>query len=287
METLDYVMGNFITPGNVTKVQYDKLTKLEYKHYNTLINLLCNVDTITDNKKYMKMFSIYTSSVISNKTYHSIDLEGGVDNQFYGTLQADGENIYLHNYHASIMGAYINSHETTQYLFFPLVASIEVKGESGHALCVVVDTKRRELYLMDPNGKTSYYDNILVRFSKNNTDLHIPDEFIEDMYIDSSFKIDQLFKCYLDDINKYLDHPLKFISSFDWNPLRGVLNRKLSDGITDSGNCVAITIFLMHYLSLTNSSLINVYKQLLKYTDEELSSIINSYSLSICNLVLL
>jgi len=103
MNTLDYVMGNFITPGNVTKAQYEKLTKLSYGHYNILINLL---------------YSIYASNVVSNKTYHSMDLEGNIDNQFYGTLQADGENIYFHNYHASIMGAYINSHKTTRFLFF-------------------------------------------------------------------------------------------------------------------------------------------------------------------------
>ena len=230
------------------------------------------------------MFSIYVSNVISNKTHHSMDLEGDTDNQFYGTLQADGENIYLHNYHASIMGAYINSHKTTQFLFFPVVASVEVREESGHALCIIVDNKLGEIYLMDPNGNTSYYDNVLIKFSKSITGLHIPDEFIKDMYIDSSFKINQLMQCYVNDINKYLNSQLKFVPSSEWNPSRGALNRTLPSDTIQSGNCVTITIFIMHYMSLTNLSLVDTYSTLLKYTDEELSNIINSYSLSIYNI---
>ena len=138
---------------------------------------------------------------------------------------------------------------------------------------------------MDPNGNTSYYDTILITFSKNITDLHIPDEYIKDMCINSSFKINQLLKCYVDDINKYLTIPLKFVSSLEWNPTQGVLNRLLPSDTIKSGNCVAITIFIMHYMSLSNLSLINTYKTLLEYTDKELASIINSYSLSIYNIV--
>lgn len=285
IDTIDSVMGNFITPGNVSKYQYDKLTKLQYKHYNFLIKLLCNMDSITDNKKYINMFSIYKIGVLNDTASHELDIECDVGENFYGTLQTDGNNIYFHNYHPMIMGNYVNDNKLLRYLFFPFVASVEVKNESGHALCIVIDTKLNEMYLMDPNGKTSYYDDVLIRFSKSISDLHIPDEFIREMYIDSSSKINKLMSCYVDDLNKYLDTKLRFVPNTEWNVMGKALNRKLGDGVIQSGNCVAMTIFLMHYLTLTQSSLKSVYSAILKYSDTELSHIIDSYSLSIYNLL--
>jgi hypothetical protein len=169
---------------------------------------------------------------------------------------------------------YISSIKS-RYAFLPVSFNIESK-KAGHMACIVVDTKNMKFYLYDPNGKSSYFNNIFAEAAKRNIDPHFD---ASDLYFDGHILIDTLMSGYISDINDKFGVKYEYVPSKVWNPLGKVLNPPFSKGtVIGSGHCVITTILFLHYLHITGGNIKETFERLGSLNNEELVYLINGYS---------
>jgi hypothetical protein len=281
-------LEGYIYDGELSKLEYGQLSRLGYDAYSNLIELMTSVNDIASNPAYIKMFSLYRVNIAGESIAERYtDVEGIEKGMFHTTLQSDGAHIYLHTYNPMIMAGFIENNSEKSHIFIPIMASVEADNSvTGHALAIYYDVKTKFAYLMDPNGRTGYYDDALIKIANTKSGLHIPDEIINDMYINGSEKVDMLMRRYISDLNEHLTGKEKYVyvSSTIWNSLDIPLNRSIP-GAINNGHCMMFTLMLIHCISLTGKSLIDVYRDLVLKPDTQLGKMINGYSLYIHSMV--
>jgi hypothetical protein len=260
------------------------LSLLNRNDYDTLISIISGQKAIIKTYPY---YSLYKVSLYDKKFSHHLDIydESGDENQT--SIQYEDNNLTLHIFSVESLIYYLGDTENflnNRYLFFPVNFTSENK-RAGHMACLIIDIKENKIYLYDPNGISSYFNNIFAEMVKksyaNNNNENNEDEhnaIFSEYYFDAHELIDILIEGYVDDIYKRLGIKYEYISSKIWNPSKCVLNPSFdSNVIIGSGHCVVTTVMFLHYLHLTNDDIKNVFQKLGSLNTNELIYLINSY----------
>jgi hypothetical protein len=272
----------FIDDNNICdKKMRSQLSRLNNKDNETLLSILCAQKSITASFPY---YSLYKFNIMTNKFSHHLDITDDSGDEHSLSIQYDNNHLMLHILSIESLMFYLGDsseiHNASRYVFFNVSLSSENK-DAGHRTCLLIDTHRCEAYLYDPNGNTTFFNNI---FSEEATKHGM--KYTNDLYFDGHIAINKLFEGYFDDLKTRLGTTIKFVPSDKWNPNKYVLNPSFSSKVViGSGHCVITTIMLIHVLHLTQEDLSLVFKELGKLSDEQLIYVINGYSCSVHNLM--
>lgn len=172
-------------------------------------------------------------------------------------FQITDDSIIVNCVSVHSLGSYlINSNN--RYTFLSIDYQSEIY-DLGHRAILVVDNKYYKVYLLDPNGKASYFNRII-----NNVDNLI------ESYIDQYFNM----------INTIFQTDYKYIKTNIWNSknicINDTSNIKLS-----SGDCMTISLMLCQIIKNLEITPETLYTKLKDMSDDEIVSLIRSYSLGL------
>lgn len=259
------------------------LTSLNSKDYDYIISLISGQTSILKTYPY---YSLYKVNILNNKFSHHIDIfdDSGDDNRI--SVQYDDNHLILHTFSVESLIFYIGDIKS-KYIFLPIIFNSENK-KSSHLTSLIIDKVSQKFYLYDPNGKSSYFNDIFAKIIKKEniySDIYsdIFSDIYSDIYSDFNFDgnelIDILIQGYVNDIREKINIQYEYVSSKIWNPMNNVINRSFNDNtIIGSGHCVVTTFLFLHCLCLTNDNIKETFWQLSNLNTEELLYLINSYS---------
>jgi len=274
-------IAEFIDDNICDKRMKAQLSRLNNGDNEKLLSILCGQKSVTASFPY---YSLYKYNITTNKFSHHLDVTDDSGDQHSITVQYDHNHFILHILSIESFMFYLSDsseiNDTSRYIFLNVSLSSENR-EAGHRTCLIIDKQRAESYLYDPNGETTFFNNI---FAEEATKCGV--EYTNDLYFDGHTAINKLFEGYFGDLKERLGTTLKFVPSNIWNPNRYVLNPSFSSNVLiGSGHCVITTIMLIHILHLTQENLSTIFKELGKLSKDLLIYTINGYSCSIHNLM--
>jgi len=230
------------------------------------------MQTIMNQKAINKKEASYILSktgILTGETEVVIEINDDIGNQFHTTLDSDGENIYLHTYSYQDIFNLIEYSKKSKlkYVFITLTYSSRFY-KSSHVAPLVIDIIKEKVYLFEPNGSASYFNDIMSKSNKP----------IIDFDIDTNIYVKLLFDNYFNNFNQIFSTKYEFIECSKWNPKGLVINRKFKESIIGDGHCAIITLLLPHLLSILDYDLKDIYNIVAILSDTELIYLLNGYT---------
>lgn len=158
---------------------------------------------------------------------------------------------------------YILDNRHIRFLFLPLHYMSDSK-QSGHIASLVLDNNTNKFYMMDSNGKSTYFDQLLSQQMN---------QFVEFMLIS-----------YIEELNK-LGFTYKFVSTVEWNIKNIHMNKNFKNDYIGTGHCVILTLMISHIMVQLNITLKESFEKLSKLTDDELLFLIKEYGQGLYNMM--
>ena len=268
---IPFIESSEICDENVKK----NLSTMNRKEYDVMMSLVTGQKPVIDT---LPSYSLYNVNIYNKKFSHHLDIfdESGDEHQI--TIQYDDGHIVLHTFSVESLILYLDDIKS-RYVFLPIAFSSENKKD-GHHTSLIIDKKENKFYLYDPNGRSSYFNNIFAESANTLTNSANASVInTSDFYFDGHELIDILMKGYVDDIKRKFGVKYEYVTSNIWNPLKKVLNPTFDkNSLIGSGHCVITTILFLHYLHVTNYNVAEAYQQLGSLNTNELIYLINGYS---------
>ena len=276
IEITNKIMG-FIGDGLCDSYVHNKLSTVTFDWYEKILNLITSQKSV---KSIDPSYSLYKVNIFTETADHHIDMISNIGNMFYTTIQADDKFIFLHCLHIDSLIAFLaeNFNSNNKYVFIPVVFGSEV-NKIGHFSMLVFDIMTNKVYFADPNGKTHFFDDIMIKHCI--IDIDFFSEYTNDMYINCEQLIEKIFIFYINQLNSKFDTKYTFISRTTWNPNKYHLNKSISTSQIGNGHCVITSTLIANYLSTTNSDIKELYIKFDNMTENEILQLINSYSVGI------
>ena len=273
-------INGFMSDGLCDEVVHKKLMTINHGEYEKILTFITNQKSINS---FDPTYSLYKVNIFSEKVEHHIDIQSKIGNMFHTTLQADDKFIFLHCISIDTLIVFLSEHNNSmnRYIFIPVMFGSEV-NKVGHFTVLIFDLIANKVYFADPNGRTSFFDDIILKHCTSDIDFF--QEYTEDMYINSELLIDQLFTFYINELNSKFETKFQFIERSKWNPKKYNINKTVKDSQIGSGHCVITSTFISQYLHLTNIDVSELYAKFNDMSEGEILEIINSYSVGIYNL---
>lgn len=221
-------------------------------NYNDIDEFAVFRQSFVDNK-----FEFITNVVTDKKnTQHIYDFE----------INIQDTGLILNSRSALSMGNYIYSNQHNRYLFLPFTYCCYLT-ENGHLCVIVVDNLYKKVYIVDPNGALSYFNNLLGT------------------NIDSSIEL--LIKQYFDyvSINYFKPINYEYIPLNVWNNKPICLNYHFGSSDITDGHCVVVTLIICHVITLNDSTISTAMEHLNSLSKSELFYILLSYSKGVYNIL--
>lgn len=282
-EKLSGCMGDGLCDENV----HGEISRINFKKYEKVFNLLSGQSSVS---LINPSYSMYKANLFTSQSSHHIDISANIKNMFYTTIQADDKFLFLNclNLESLLLFLIENSNETTIYISIPVIFGSEVHT-IGHFCILTFNIVTMEVFFIDPNGKSTYFDNIFHAISKKNN--HIDDPWIkqytysDEMYINSEKLVENMIELYIADLNTAFGTKYKFVKRAQWNVKGYAINKNFDASLIKSGHCVCIGTLIANYLHITKESPSNIFDKLSKMETSEIIELINSYSCGIYELL--
>lgn len=260
---------------------------MTFKQYDRILNMITGQSTIDS---LNPTYSIYKINIFDDVPLHEVDLKSDIGNSFHTTIQVDETYLFLNCLNIMSLMLFLgeNSRDSNRYVFIPVIFSTEIH-ESGHATILVFDVVSKTVYFADPNGKSSYFDNMILKYAEKNKEEWMTEEifkeFYEDSHIDSEQKIEKLITFYINELNNAFGLEYKFIKRSKYNSMCHSINKSDNEStIIGSGHCMILSIMIAHYLS-SNANIEDIFNHFGKLLKDEKVQLISSYSVGIYNVI--
>lgn len=276
-------IGGMMECGFCDDKMHHKIATPSFDTYENILNIFANQIKITE---CTPTYSMYRVNVFSEKEEHHIDMKSKNNNEFHTAIQADDDYLFLNCLSTESTCLYLSINNNKRYVFIPLIFNSEI-NKSGHFTFLIFDVFNNKVYMMDPNGESSYFDNVMILHAKKNktfSDAELEMMSIH-MIINSERLVEKLINIYIKKLNIDFDLTYEFVSRTKWNPSNLVLNKHLDNSGIPGGNCVIISTILMYYLINKQSELIEPYKLLSEISSEQMIQIINGCSVGMFNII--
>lgn len=277
LEILQSILGDFIDETNFCDPKMKKMLSLmQHKDHDILLTILTGQKSVSSiNPQY----SIYAYNIIKKNFLHILDLKDDDQNECI-YLQYNQNELQINIISTESMLFYL-SDINTRYVYFHAILTCENKN-CNHQVCLIIDRLKNEAYFYDPNGRSSYFDNIFIDEAKK----HGLTENLNDLHFDGESAINDMFKSYFAEIKNKVGIDIKFVPSIIWNPQNYVINPSFDkEVLIGSGHCVITTILFVHLLNILQEDITVVFNLLGQLSKEQLIYIINGYSCGIYNVM--
>lgn len=281
-------LGSFLSDdGYCDEAIHKKLRTMTFKHCDSILNMITGQSSI---HTLSPSYSIYKINVFDGTPIHEVDLESNIGDSFHTTIQVDGTFLFLNCLNVMSLMLFLgeNSKDLNRYVFIPVIFSTEIH-ESGHATTLVFDVVSKNVYFADPNGKSAYFDNMMLKYAEKNKEEWMTEEifkeFYGDSYINSEEMIEKLITFYIGTLNNEFGLTYKFVKRSEYNKMCYSINGSYSEStVIGSGHCMILSIMIAHYLS-SNSNIEDIFNHFGKLSTEEKVQLISSYSVGIFNVI--
>lgn len=129
---------------------------------------------------------------------------------------------------------------------------------------IYIDVTSNEVYLLEPNGKPSFFNNL--------------------MNYDIGKKLETMITNYFNELNIFGTN-FKYISVNNWNQKNIHLNKDFDNHLIGTGHCAILSLLLAHLAMNINMKPKDIYDLLGNLSDEEILFIIKEYSCGIYHLL--
>jgi len=178
-------------------------------------------------------------------------------------LNISNSHILLNAISPSILATHIANNIDRKNIYLPLIYSCDTK-EYSHIALIVINIKDKKIYLLDPNGSPTYFDEV----------------FGNDLTIPISYQIEMTLSQYFNELSN-LGGSYEYVPVSSWNKTQISLNKSFKNDYVGSGHCMMFTLLFSNLLNMLDSDPYTIFKILKSYSDEELLFIIKEYSLGI------
>lgn len=251
---------------------YKFISEMNYGIFSPFINVITNQTTL-ENKP---IYSIYKLNYMTHEFITCDDIITDFTDAFHNRIEAEDNNFRLQIISPQTFLEYYFAHLDNKYILLPLVYKTGVKYY-GHQTFIAFDNFSKRVYLVDPNGRSTYFDSMycnLVNEDKLNSVLE------DELSYNFEINIDSLLYGYLNELKK-IGLEYEFIPADVWNEQRIIINRTIPQSEIGLGHCVCTTLIIMHMLATTNLSPMEIYEIIFCLYNEQLLSLINDYSIGI------
>ena len=295
-EKLSSCMGTGICDKNV----HNKIAASGFKKYEKIFNFLTGqlpVNSIDPT------YSMYKVSLFTGQASHHIDISASIGNMYYTTIQADDKFLFLNCLSLESLMTFLieNSKETNTldilastviddktYIFIPVVFGSEV-NTVGHFGLLTFNIVTREVFFIDPNGKSGFFDNIFYVMSGKcdygNEPWMKQYSYSDEMYIDTENLVENMIELYITNLNTTFGTNYKFVKRAKWNAKGYTINKNYDASLIGSGHCVCTGTLIANYLHITKDTPSSVFEKLSKMSQSEIIELINSYSIGMYSLL--
>lgn len=205
-------------------------------------------------------YSIFRMDLDNKEMILVTDFKPDKEEYYYPiNFQITEDNIVINA--LSIMTLYNFLKRTNnRYVFLPINYECEIK-DSGHRAVLSFDKTANKVYLLEPNGKPNFFNNVIGNINHD---------------------IELFLEKYTDLMNNVVDSNYKYIKTSIWNQKQIVLNNTSNTKIS-RGDCMSISILLCHLLYNLEYEPYVLYNSINNLSDSECVLIIRSYSVGLIN----
>lgn len=295
------VLQNNICCGVYNENIKNKLTKCNFSQHEQLFNFLLDQNSV---KNIDPTYSIYKANLFTNEVSHYCDICEEIKDGYYTRIEANDKYLFLNCLSVDSLCVFLfdNTREFNRYVFIPVSMTSEIY-EKGHYSIIIFDIIEKLVYFADPNGKTSFFNNIFYTYSrmcpkkekcndaivdnsiKPNQD-NLDYSMLEDMYIDSEDLIEKMFELYIENFNITTGSCFKFVKRNTWNQNGNTINKTYNGSVVGSGHCLALGVLIANYCHIKKCVPNEIYELFSKLSTSEIIELINSYSIGLYNIMI-
>lgn len=230
------------------------ITRLPYKKYEKVLGLLSN-QTIIKHKEY----SIYKQKYDNLKFEFVSNVINTKDNEYHTVIDSTTDHLILNTLSPECLCNYILDNFLNRYIFLTLNYGSNLHN-SGHQASLMIDNENKQIFMIDPNGKSDFFDHIFHQ--------------------ETNFYVENMLSKYFMELNKFgIDY--KYIYTSEWNPYKISLNKNFKNALIGSGHCVITTLMLIHLINIFNLNPHDAFSMISKLSEDEILYLIKEYSVGI------
>lgn len=281
-------LGSFLSDDNFcNETIHKKLRTMTFKHCDAILNMITGQTSVGI---LNPTYSIYKIGVFDQIVSHVTDVDCSIGQMFHTTIQAQETCLFLNCLDLLTLMTFLgeNSKDLNRYVFVPVIFATEIH-ETGHATMLVFDVVSKKVYFTDPNGKSSYFDDLMIQQAKKTKEEWMTEElfkeFYGESYINSEPLIEKLLTFYINELNDSFGLKYEFVPRANYNKMSYSINKTYDkETVIGSGHCMILSIMIAHYLS-SNSEVEHIFSDFGKLGAEEKVQLISSYSVGVYNVI--
>lgn len=240
--------------NDYTEKQKHFITRLPYQKYEKVLSMITGQTPIKDRE-----YSIY-KQLYDNLKFDFISNVINTDNNEYHTvIDSTTEHLLLNALSPQCLCNYILDNYSNKYIFLTLNYGSNLH-DSAHQSAIMIDNKSKKIYMIDPNGKSDFFDHVF----------HEP----------TNFYVETILSKYFGELNR-LGLKYEYVYTQDWNPSKMALNKNFKDKYIGSGHCVITTLMLIHLISIFNINPQDAFNMITNLSEDEISYLIKEYTVGI------
>ena len=256
-DTLSSITG-FADQGVFDEKVKNTVRRLRYDFFEKILNLISDQQPIK-NKEY----SIYKLDYTKMNFEHISDVENGSDYEYHTVIDSTDKHLILNALSPNFLCNYILDNSNKRFLFLTLNYANTLM-DTAHQAAFMIDNERKKIYMLDPNGKCDYFDNVFHQETSDFVEILLRNYFNQLIILGLDYKYEHIDK---------------------WNKEKVCINKRFTNSYIGTGHCVVTTLILIHIINtnkLTPEEAIRVFKNL---SDDEILYIIQQYSLGVYNIL--
>lgn len=266
VETALPVIRQFVSNKHCREKDVKKIQGLNYTQIQAIMLLLFNQEDISNVEPFYEIYAINHDGTNLKKI---IEVYSQPDSKQSNcvTIQASDYQILLHIYAPLILSMYLKMNDDKRFIFIPVGFGMEGEN-SAHQTMLCIDMFKKRAYLLDPNGKSTYFDN-KIPTNKN-------------LFNSCEPLIESLLCYYFEEFSK-LGTNIIFINRKKWNPIMVNINIA-QNTISPNGNCVVTSLMISHYLNVAQCDPFDGFMKISNIDNIKMRRCIDGYTKFLCDM---
>lgn len=249
---------SFSNNSDYTEQKMKYIKTLNYKAYESIITLI-NDQTKISNKTY----SLYKQQYSTLKFECISEIINAKENEYHTIIDSIDDFLIMNALSPDCLANYILDNFNKKYIFLTLNYGSNLM-KSSHQSALMIDNENKLIYMIDPNGKSTYFDGVF----------HEP----------TNFYIETILSKYFLELKKFgLEY--KYMYSADWNTKKIAINKHFNNDIIGQGHCVITTLMLINLITLMDIKPNVAFEMLNKLSSDEIIFFIKEYSIGVYNIL--
>lgn len=249
---------SFSENGDYTEKERNIVKKLNYKKFEKILQILNNQTSITNTE-----YAIYKMAYNNLKFEFVTQMQGYNEREYHTVIDSTDSHLILNILTPECLANFILDNDKKKYIFLTLNYGSNIH-DAGHQSIIFINNSIKKIYMIDPNGRSTYFDSIFNELTNPYVEMMLSRYFSE------------LIKFGLE---------YSYVDTMTWNPDTMIINKTTDNDYVGSGNCVVTALMLIHLISVHNFAPEVAFERLSKLSKEELLYLIKEYSLGIYSLM--